>query len=107
MPPGYLDPTLLTFLPDALRDEIAWHQQEEAETGWTRHERGLPCIWLDVERRRCSQYEFRPDRCRDVPVGGSSCAFWRLRRPPAPLPPPARPARRRRRAKKTDDGAKS
>lgn len=100
MPPGYLDPTLLTFLPDDLRDQIAWHQQEEAEAGRTRHERGLPCIWLDLERRRCSQYAFRPDRCRDVPVGGTSCAFWRLRRPP----PPSRPARRRRRTKKSADG---
>ncbi len=73
----------MTFLPDRLRDEIAWHQREEAETGRKRHERGLPCIWLDTERRRCREYEHRPDRCRDVPVGGSSCVFWRMRRPPS------------------------
>ncbi len=84
----------MTFLPDALRDEIAWHQQEEIETGWTRHERGLPCIWLDPQTHLCTQYAYRPDRCRDVPVGGPSCAFWRLRRPPSPA------ARRRRRTEK-------
>lgn len=103
MPPGYLNPTLLTFLPEALRDQIAWHQQEEVETGRTRHERGLPCIWLDAERRRCTQYAFRPDRCRDVAVGGPSCAFWRQRRPPGA--PPPRPARRRRAKKSAGGGA--
>lgn len=91
LPPGYLDPERLTFLPDALRVEIAWHQREEIETGWTRHERGLPCIWLDPDASRCTHYALRPDRCRDVAVGGTSCAFWRLRRPAAS------PARRRRR----------
>lgn len=87
MPPGYLDPSLLTFLPDALRDEIAWHQKEEEDAGWTRHERGLPCIWLDPETRLCTQYAYRPDRCRDFPVGDTGCAFWRARRP---SPPPVR-----------------
>ena len=93
LPPGYLVPELLTFLPEALREQIAWHQQEEAETGWTRHERQLPCIWLDPETRLCTQYDLRPDRCRDFPVGDSGCMFWRARRPPIP----AKPVRRRRR----------
>lgn len=93
LPPGYLDPERLLFLPEALREQIAWHLQEEAETGWTRHERQLPCIWLDLETRLCTQYALRPDRCRDFPVGGSGCAFWRARRPPLP----AQPVRRRRR----------
>lgn len=103
LPPGYLDPSLLTVLPDRLREEIARHQREEEETGRTRHERGLPCIWLDTERRRCREYEHRPDRCRDVPVAGASCLFWRARRPPAPMTP----ARRRRRRKKSAGDARA
>lgn len=82
MPPGYLVPSLLTFLPEALRDELAYHQQDEATTGWSRHERGLPCIWLDLETRRCKHYDLRPQRCRDLAVGEAGCAFWRARRPP-------------------------
>ena len=82
LPPGYLVPARLRFLPEALRDELERHFEEEAATGWTRHERGLPCIWLDGETKRCTHYELRPDRCRDFLVGGDGCAFWRMRRAP-------------------------
>ena len=82
LPPGYSIPKLLTFLPEALRDEIALHQHEEKATGWTRHERGLPCIWLDLGTGRCQHYEVRPRACRVFPVGGDGCTFWRTRRPP-------------------------
>lgn len=104
MPPGYLDPERLTFLPRALRDEIARHQHEEAETGRTRHERGLPCIWLDTDTHRCTQYEHRPDRCRAFPVGGSGCAFWRDRRAPAA---PRRSRHVRRRGQEKSGGRRS
>ena len=77
LPPGYVVPSLLLFIPEALREEIARHQEEERETGRTRRDRGLPCIWYDMETKRCRHYEYRPDTCRDVVVGGSSCLFWR------------------------------
>jgi Fe-S-cluster containining protein len=84
MPPGYLVPSLLTFLPESLREELERHQAEEEATGWTRHERGLPCIWLDPATKLCRHYELRPERCRVFPTGGEGCAFWRARRPLEP-----------------------
>ncbi len=80
MPPGYLVPSLLTFLPEALRAELEHHLEEETATGWTRHERGLPCIWLDPETKLCRHYDLRPERCRDFRVGGDGCTFWREHR---------------------------
>ena len=80
MPPGYAIPGLLDFLPRGLRRELARHQREERRAGYTRHERGLPCIWHDPETGRCLHYEHRPPLCREIPVGGASCLFWRERR---------------------------
>lgn len=79
LPPGYPLPARLVFLPNELRKEIEAHQEEERQTGRTRHERGLPCIWYDAEAKRCRQYEHRPAICRELPVGGESCLFWRER----------------------------
>ena len=79
LPPGYLVPALLVFLPEELREELAFHQREEQRLGSTRHERGLPCIWYDPETNRCRHYEYRPDACRHFPVGGEGCLFWRER----------------------------
>lgn len=80
MPPGYLLPALIDFLPEALRKEIEFHQEEERRTGATCFERGLPCIWYVLETKRCRHYDYRPDICREIPVGGRSCLFWRERR---------------------------
>ena len=32
-----------------------------------------PCIWLDLETRRCRHYEHRPSICREFEVGGRWC----------------------------------
>lgn len=80
MPPGYLEPALLLALPPALRDELAAHLDEEHATGWTRHERGLPCLWYDADTRSCQHYEHRPERCRSFAIGHEGCHFWRERR---------------------------
>ena len=80
LPPGYRVPALPVFIPLELREELELHQQEERQLGSTRHERGLPCIWYDHETKRCRHYEHRPPTCRDLPVGGQSCLFWRERR---------------------------
>jgi uncharacterized protein len=51
---------------------------------------GGPCLWLDVETRRCRHYEYRPAPCRALPVGGADCLTWRaeagLSCPPEPDP---------------------
>jgi uncharacterized protein len=39
-----------------------------------------PCIWLDMETRRCKHYEHRPDVCREaVELGDGYCFEWRRR----------------------------
>lgn len=82
LPPGYIMPELIAFLPEELREELAFHLAEEAATGLTRNQRGLPCIWHDPATGRCRHYDLRPDVCRDAPIGGDSCLFWRERRLP-------------------------
>ena len=36
-----------------------------------------PCIWLDLETRRCKHHRYRPRVCRDFEVGGRGCRDWR------------------------------
>ena len=36
-----------------------------------------PCIWLDLDSRRCKHHEFRPRVCRDFEIGSSGCRQWR------------------------------
>ncbi|TWU35865.1 Flagellin N-methylase [Novipirellula artificiosorum] len=36
-----------------------------------------PCIWLDLETRRCRHHEHRPRVCRDFQVDGKGCREWR------------------------------
>ena len=35
------------------------------------------CFWLDPKTRLCKHHEYRPNVCRDFPVGGSGCRGWR------------------------------
>jgi len=81
LPPTYTQPERMEFLPPELREELAFHLAEEVEVGFTRHQRGLPCIWHDAGTGRCRHYQLRPPICREVPIGGDSCLFWRARRP--------------------------
>lgn len=36
-----------------------------------------PCVWLDLNTRRCRYYEHRPQICRDFEVGCDGCHRWR------------------------------
>ena len=36
-----------------------------------------PCIWFDMDTRRCKHHEHRPKVCRDFEVGSQSCLDWR------------------------------
>jgi Fe-S-cluster containining protein len=94
VPPGYLVPHLLDFLPEVLRQELSLHLEEEARVGATRHARELPCIWYDAATRRCSHYELRPPRCREFALGAEGCLFWRERRGPRDQSGPERGERR-------------
>lgn len=36
-----------------------------------------PCVWLDLETRRCRHHEHRPQVCRDFELGSQGCLDWR------------------------------
>lgn len=93
-PPGYV--LLLTV---SEKDQDEWPHPEdvarirslpaEAETSLREYLTSLksfdvpvvtddgPCIWLDLETRRCRFYEHRPQICRDFEVGSEGCRSWR------------------------------
>lgn len=37
-----------------------------------------PCLWLDLETRRCRHYELRPEICRDFEPGCYACIRHRV-----------------------------
>ena len=42
-----------------------------------------PCVWLNLETKRCQWYEHRPQICRDFKVGCGACQSWRKQYPTA------------------------
>lgn len=38
---------------------------------------GKPCIWLDLQTRRCKHYDHRPQMCRDFEMGNPHCQRMR------------------------------
>ena len=37
-----------------------------------------PCAWLDVDKKRCRHYSYRPDICRTFEIGGKWCTQFRV-----------------------------
>jgi Fe-S-cluster containining protein len=37
----------------------------------------LPCVWLNLETRRCSHYDLRPQACRDFEINSTLCQLSR------------------------------
>jgi len=37
----------------------------------------LPCVWLNIETRRCGHYELRPQACRDFEISSDLCRLSR------------------------------
>ena len=80
--PAFMDPVESSFdarywaaLPDDLRDELI-----EVMDNYQPPAAGQldgPCVWLDLDTRQCKHHEYRPQVCRDFPVGGSGCRSWR------------------------------
>lgn len=55
-------------LPPELQREVSDHIDNLQD-----HDMGQPCIWLDLQTRRCRHYEHRPQQCRDFEVGNYHC----------------------------------
>jgi Putative zinc- or iron-chelating domain len=53
----------------------------EAAYGWDYDDTNqeYPCLWLDMETRKCRWYDWRPDVCRDFEVGCGPCLEHRRR----------------------------
>jgi len=52
--------------------ELDWPREEG-----DRYDRGLPCLWLDLETLRCRHYAIRPQVCREFELGGKVCVGMR------------------------------
>jgi Fe-S-cluster containining protein len=74
-------------MPAALRKELERDLKAFAREKRTRNRYGnwdgLPCIWLDLETRRCKHYKFRPSCCREaIAPGDDACNYLRRMFPP-------------------------
>ena len=62
-------------LPDSLRHELlsfvaTYQEPPEGQLDG-------PCIWFDIETRRCKHHEHRPNVCRDFKINSEDCLGWR------------------------------
>lgn len=62
-------------LPKALKRELK--QYGDLIRAKQPHPRGGICIWFDEETRRCRNYDWRPDICREFEVASEGCHHWR------------------------------
>lgn len=76
---GHPGETFWHSLPDELRDE--WKafvsQYQLPKYGEDPSTFDGPCIWLDMQTRRCRNHEHRPRICRDFATGSPECYEWR------------------------------
>jgi len=102
MPPmhGYSEDDLeFRELPAELKRELidrwdsVFGDKREKVNGRITDSVGLPCVWLDVETRRCRHYEHRPVLCQEYQPGSDDCLELREFAGIAPLSPepPASP----------------
>lgn len=86
-PPGYVlmfgfgttgtpeDDERWSNMPAALKAELETYVNRlKAGLG---HPNDRICLWYDEDTKGCKHYEFRPQICRDMPVGGELCLGWR------------------------------
>ncbi len=70
-------PSEAARLPQALREEL----EAGIDVVMRPEYRGdQPCMWLDLETRRCKHYEYRPDACRFAVVPGDEACRRQRRR---------------------------
>ena len=60
-------------MPQSLRDEV-----NQYVDGLDDVDIGQPCIWLDLETKKCRHYEHRPQMCRDFEIGNEHCLRMRV-----------------------------
>lgn len=81
LPPGYVLGAKAIILHPITRAMPAEVQRElkaavdDVQSG--RRAPLSPCLWLDLETRRCRHYDLRPPDCRRMELGGEHCRIWR------------------------------
>jgi Fe-S-cluster containining protein len=66
------DANELVRAPDALLQEIDDYARSP------RHRDSDPCLWLDLDSRKCRHHEVRPVLCRWFEPGGRACNELRV-----------------------------
>lgn len=71
MPPFQPGEEVAQAVPDEwlqpIRDRVAADQHFDM----------LPCVWLDLNSKRCQHYEHRPQACRDFEINSQLCRLSR------------------------------
>lgn len=63
---------------EALREvPEEWLQPIQDRVAADQHFDLLPCVWLDIETKRCQHYDYRPQACRDFEVNSQLCRLSR------------------------------
>lgn len=76
---GRVGETYWHLLPEDLRQELDRYvaSYQPPEYGGEIDTFDGPCIWLDLESRRCRHHQHRPSVCRDFETGNPQCHQWR------------------------------
>lgn len=70
------DWVLFQGISDGARAELdAYYAAKWAGTVEDRTALKLPCLWLDLETRRCRNYHDRPTVCREFMPSPDGCGF--------------------------------
>lgn len=69
------DETHWTNLPSELKEQLLRYIANYVTPAES--ELDGPCVWLDLNSRRCKHHEHRPKVCRDFEVGSQGCLEWR------------------------------
>lgn len=71
--PYYLrDYDIYFAMPSGLRSELAIHQNSPEKLPVP-----TPCLWLDLETKRCKNYQYRPITCREWAPYNRDCTWVR------------------------------
>lgn len=71
---GRDDPEFQT-LPKSIQDDYLKGMEKRDADGWPD---GVPCFWLDLDTRKCKQYQNRPEICRNgLERNDDGCRHWR------------------------------
>lgn len=70
-------PPMLSDEFAALPPELQWDRDAHDN----RYDLSEPCLWYDIETKRCRHYDHRPRACREFRVGNPYCLEFRQKKP--------------------------